>query len=167
MLRTRLTSAVCLVAAAAAAESIVDVRAWARLYDTGMARSSDMVRRPKSAAEGATPVIEGTTCLLLLMLVIWRSWLDERLPVSGSYACCARGSSFGSSFLNLPYRQRRHVGWCHCVSSLVPRRDPPSDRQRFLELLGADDPGRRRGGGSCRPGPQSHGQLLGAGGPGC
>ena len=35
-----------------------------------MARSSDMVRRPRSAAEEATLVSEGTTCLLLVMPVI-------------------------------------------------------------------------------------------------
>ena len=42
-------SAVDFVAAAAAAESIADVRTWARLDDTGMVRSSDMARRPRSA----------------------------------------------------------------------------------------------------------------------
>ena len=43
---------------------------WARLDDAGMARSSGMVRRPRSAAEEATSVGEGTACLLLLMPVI-------------------------------------------------------------------------------------------------
>ena len=69
-LYARLPSAVCFIAAAAAAESIADVRAWARLDDTGMARSTDMVRRPRSAAGEATSVSEGSTCLFFLMPVI-------------------------------------------------------------------------------------------------
>ena len=48
----------------AAAESIAAVRTWARLDDTGMAPSSDMVKRPRSAVEDATSASEGTTCLL-------------------------------------------------------------------------------------------------------
>ena len=51
---------------AAAAESIAVVRAWARLDDTGMVWSSDMVKRPRSAAEEAHSASEGTPCLFEL-----------------------------------------------------------------------------------------------------
>ena len=101
-LHASLSSAICLAVAAAAVESVTDVRAWARLDDTGIARSSDTARRPRSSAGEATSTSEGTTCLLLLMPVIsgtialllpsvdWRSWLRKRLLVSRSCACCAR-----------------------------------------------------------------------------
>ena len=57
-----------LYAVAAATESIAAVRAWAGLDDTGMAQSSDMVSRPRSAADEATSGSEGTTCLLELVV---------------------------------------------------------------------------------------------------
>ena len=59
----RWMSAVCFFAVAAA-ESIAVVRAWARLDDTGVARSSFMVKRRRSSAEEAPSASEGTTCLL-------------------------------------------------------------------------------------------------------
>ena len=58
-LYARLTLVVCFFAAAAAAaavESIDNVWAGARLDDTGLARSSDKVKRPRSAVEEATSV---------------------------------------------------------------------------------------------------------------
>lgn len=65
-----LTSAACLISAAAVAESIADVRAWIRLDDTGMARSLNMISRPRRSAEEATLTKEGTTFLLPLTPVI-------------------------------------------------------------------------------------------------
>ena len=45
-----------------------------------MARSSDMVRRPRSAAEKATSVSKGTTCLLQVMPVTSGTGGALRLP---------------------------------------------------------------------------------------
>ena len=63
--------------AATAAASIAEVRAWATLDDTGLARSLAMVRRLNLSAEDATSTKEGATCLLPLMIMT-----SEPLPRS-------------------------------------------------------------------------------------
>ena len=62
----RLTEELCFASAAAAVTSIAEDRPWATFEDTGFARSSAMVRRPRSSAEDATCTRRRTTCLLPL-----------------------------------------------------------------------------------------------------
>ena len=57
-----------LPSAATAAASISDIRAWETLDDTGLTRSSDMVRRLRSSADDAAFTKEGTAYLVLLMI---------------------------------------------------------------------------------------------------
>ena len=148
-------------------KSLADVPAWARLDDTGMARSSDMVRWPRNAVEEATPSRQGTICLLLLMPVVWGriccrpwrgwgSWFEKCSPVSGSRACCARRSSSVSISLGPPYCQPRCGERCRfllCHLCLGGTRRHV--RQGSHHFLVAGGPSCRRGGGSCRRGPQS------------
>ena len=58
------TVEVWLASADAAVASIVDVRAWEMIGDTGFVRSLHMVRRLRTSADGAISTKEGTTCLL-------------------------------------------------------------------------------------------------------
>ena len=66
---SRFTVEMCLASAVTAAASIANVRASATLDDTGLAWSSDMVRRLKYTADDATSTKDGNTYLLPLTAV--------------------------------------------------------------------------------------------------
>ena len=83
---------VCFASAAAAAASFAEVQAWATYQGTGFARSSAMVRRPRSSAEDAISTREGTTCLFALTAVTSGSCprSSEELELLNSVGASAR-----------------------------------------------------------------------------
>ena len=68
IVRTVRLGSVCAASLAASAVASSDARARARLEDTGWARSSGKVSRPRSSTEEATSTKDGTTCLFLVLV---------------------------------------------------------------------------------------------------